>query len=92
MSDREEDQPRFQGSDDDVFVQVECVVYDQSAGEAMAARIIDLEHSLTDCAIRLKQQVDGGGLPLSYRACVNRAFAVLRNEKQSCATLKPTTN
>lgn len=39
MSYREEDQPRFQGSDDDVFVQIECVVYDQSAGEAMAARL-----------------------------------------------------
>ena len=85
---REEDLPRYQGSDDDVFVEPDNgPIYDQTDGEVMAARIIDLEYALDHCAHKLRIQVDKGGLPLSCRASVNRAFAVLRNEKQSCAEL-----
>ncbi len=48
MSDLEEDQPRYQGSDDDEFVNVAGIVYDQVAGEEMAARILLLEGMLTE--------------------------------------------
>ena len=46
MSDLEEDQPRFQGSDDDGFQPIDCIVYDQAAGEKMAERITDLQQQL----------------------------------------------
>ena len=53
-----------------------------------ADRIEMLEHVLQDCASKLESQVSrNSNLPLSYRALVNRAFNVLRNEKQSCNTL-----
>ena len=45
---REEDEPRYQGSDDDVFVQADIVIYDQAAGEEMAARIEKLERLIIE--------------------------------------------
>ena len=44
MSDAEQDEPRFQGSDDDEFVSaMPEVVYGQDDGEEMAQKIITLE-------------------------------------------------
>lgn len=48
MSQLEEDQPRFQGNDNDQFTTVDCIVYDQVAGEKMAARIETLSDALND--------------------------------------------
>ncbi len=58
----EEDEPRFQGSDSDEFTAVGGIVYDQTAGEEMAARIIELElkmkyleshHQITEATLGL---------------------------------------
>ena len=48
-NEREEDLPRYQGKDDDVFVEAECgPIYDQTDGEEMAKRIASLESQLKD--------------------------------------------
>jgi len=46
---REEDQPRFQGSDTDEFVCVAGIVYDQLDGERMAAHIDELKAVIQMC-------------------------------------------
>ena len=43
----EENEARFQGDDTDKFESAETIVYDQTAGEEMAATIVELKAKLS---------------------------------------------
>lgn len=95
MSDFEEDEPRFQGSDDDVFVSAKGIVYDQTAGEEMAKRIEDLIAVIkvlrqTVMEVSVAQNSGPGwytkgakGLYMQVSLHINRAFEALK-------TIQPT--
>jgi hypothetical protein len=69
----------------------ECHMKESEPSFDPLLRIFELEVALQDCASKLESQVvRNRSLPLSYRACVNRSFALLRNEDPSAQVPIPT--